>query len=80
MPEKQHCCEDLASKLGKPDSNVAYISPESWEQYAKAGWFPGANEPGYYTLEDRYDPRYGGRWTIVDIPMAQCPFCKVDLT
>jgi hypothetical protein len=77
--QKQHCCLELAQRLGQLGHNEAYISPEFWEQNAPRGWYPGATGPGYYTVVDDYDPRYGGRWTIEYQPLAQCPCCGAAL-
>jgi hypothetical protein len=76
----QHCCPELARNLGQPDQNIVHISPERWQPYADAGWYPGASGPGYYAVELRYDPRFGGRNIIDHTPLAQCPYCGASLT
>jgi hypothetical protein len=81
MPEeKQHCCAELASKLGRPDYSEIYISPADWERYAPAGWYPGSTGPGYHEVETIYEDRNGGRYTTTCHPLTQCPYCGAHLT
>jgi hypothetical protein len=81
MPEEtQHCCPELARNLGQLGPNEAYISPEAWEQNGPRDWYPAATGPGYYTVEDIYDARFGGHWTIEFRPLERCPYCRANLT
>lgn len=49
----KHCCDELASRLGKGDSypKPAYISVEDWSRNGEhPWWYPGADGPGYYYI------------------------------
>lgn len=81
----EHCCEELAAKLGKGDvyPKPVYISPEDWEHSGHLeGWYPGADGPGYYEIyllsetEDLLTPI--GMITVPALEyrrMEVCPYC-----
>ena len=81
----KHCCEELASKLGKGDSypKLAYISSENWHKSGHLGWwYPGADGPGYYLihqLDEMVDvPTPSGVITVPVLEyrrMEECPYC-----
>lgn len=84
--KREHCCEELAGRLGKGNEypKPAYISPEDWEKKGRLEWwYPGADGPGYYEIyllnNETVDlPTPIGMVTAPAIEyrrMMECPYC-----
>lgn len=83
--KKEHCCEELAGKLGKGSvyPKPAYISQEDWEHSGHLEWwYPGADGPGYYMIHEMEEMEwistptgvFGAR-KIEYRHMMECPYC-----
>lgn len=88
---RQHCCTELAWSLGSGGvyPTPAYISPANWARHGHLDWwYPGADGPGYYMLQELLDEEWepistpaGVEWSpkIEYRRLNFCPYCGVKL-